>query len=458
MTLQSGSEIGRSRIQRAFIVLETTRGNLAYPAAGDFILVANDSTISQSPEYTDSPEKTGTRDIIEQFANAMPPANGNLSMVLRPAGLNGKPQGYDALLSLFGNSTLETVPVFTLGAAGASDTSIPVASGVATLPPCGVIQVDDELIYYDKIVTDMDGSELAGCVRGYDGTAAAAISEGDSGTYKSICFIQDNNNPSFSFWLQTDHFLQAVSGCTINAATFSVSNEGPVMVEFTDIQGMEMTFAGTSALTAGASLGATKVTVVNPKSFKTGIKIWSPSENDYGASGYTVTAVNDVNGEISISPSLAKAWANGAAVAGYLPQNTTPIGEPIEGVSTKVFLDGVQGKMRTTSLTYNNNIDYLTDEVGTEFPEDYVENARGIELAQNVYFRKSDAERFKEGYEGTEVHERFSYGNNKVILDLPRVRQTMPTPTVDGATVSLDINGTVLGADKGNNSVFLILN
>ena len=114
--------------------------------------------------------------------------------------------------------------------------------------------------------------------------------------------------------------------------------------------------------------------------------------------------------------------------------------------------------MRTTSLTYNNNIQYLTDEVGTQFPEDYVEDARSLELSQNVYFRKADAARFKEGYEGTEVHERFSYGNNKAVLDLPRVRQTMPTPTVDGATISLDISGAVLGSGKGNNAAFLILN
>jgi hypothetical protein len=148
----------------------------------------------------------------------------------------------------------------------------------------------------------------------------------------------------------------------------------------------------------------------------------------------------------------------GSTLKGFLPQDREPIGEPLEGVDTDVYLDGVKGKVRSGSMDYGNNIKYITDELGTRFPEDYAEDARTIEMGMNGYFRAEDAERFKEGYEGKYVSTRFAFKYGKVVLHMPRVQQTMPSINMEPPVVSLDISGTALGSGKGNNAVYLIIN
>ena len=108
---QPNTDIARSNVQELFIVPETERGVIAYPTKEHFIAVSNDATANQSPEYTDSSEKLGTRDVIERFKNAMPAAQASAAMLLRTGELGEKPQGYDALLSLFGTSNPNTSPV-----------------------------------------------------------------------------------------------------------------------------------------------------------------------------------------------------------------------------------------------------------------------------------------------------------------------------------------------------------
>lgn len=460
-TNEACTDIGRSNVQELFIVLEDKPGVIAYPTKDNFIAVANDATANQSPEYTDSPEKLGTRDVIDRFKNAMPAAEAAATMLLRLGATGSKPQGYDALVSLFGTSTLETPPVFTLGAAQAADVTIPIASQneYAPLPPCGIIQVGSEQIYYDAI--SANGASLTGCKRGYNGTIAAAITNGTAGQYKSLAFTQADCNPSFTLWLRTDHLVQAVTGATVNTASISLSNEGPLTFDFSNIQGMEMILSGTSKVKTAAAAGSTKVTVENPKSYTAKGWIWNKTVQDNNggpAKGYKIVSVDDATGVISLSSPLAKAWPVDSVVAGFLPQDAEFVGEPIEGADTDVFLDGVKGKLRSSSLTYNNNIQYLTDEIGTRFPQGYVENARTIDMQMNTYFRAPDGERFKEGYEGKYVSARFAFGRGKAVLHMPRVQQSMPAINMEPPVVSLDITGTVLGSGKGNNAVYLVIN
>ena len=282
MSQAACTDIARSNIQKLFIVLEDYPGQIAYPTKEHFIAVANDATASQSPAYVDSPEKLGTRDILERFKEAMPAATATAAMVLRLGTLGEKPQGHDALVSLFGTSTVDQPPVFTLGASFAADTTIPLASMDATapLPPCGVISVNGESIFYGGI--SEDGTELLNCKRGFNGTTADAIADGTAGSYESIAYMQTNCNPAFTVWLQTDHFLQAITGATINEASVSLSNSGAVTFEFGSIQGMEMVLAGTTKVTALAPSGSTVVTVAEPKMYTEKAWVWNPTISDNG--------------------------------------------------------------------------------------------------------------------------------------------------------------------------------
>ncbi|MDR2893574.1 MAG: hypothetical protein LBV80_10955 [Deltaproteobacteria bacterium] len=460
------TDIARSRIQSAFVVRESQPGVIAYPDKEHFVVITSDATINQTPEYEDSTEKLGTRDITERFAGAMPAAEATLAMNLDvPAALGAKPQGYDALLSLFGSSTLEVPPVFTLNAASATDTSLSVASmdSLAALPPCGVIKAGGELIYYDSIMVDVSGKlTLEGCLRGYQGSAAAGIAQGVAGKYKSLAFVQADSNPSFTYWLKTDHFLQGVTGATINEASLSLSNAGAVNFEFSAVQGMEVVFAGSSKLAAEALSGSTRIKVEAPGLYTARGWIWNAEVKDNGggpAEGYRIVSVDDEGDELVLDKPILKDWPAGSLVTGFLPQDAVRIGEPVEGRSANVFFDGVKGKMRTSSISYSNNISYLTDEIGTDHPESYVEDSRTVSFEMNTYFRAQDAVRFKEGYEGRFAGVRFVFGkDNKVVLHMPRVQQTMPSISIEAPTVGLDITGAALASGQGNNAIYLIFN
>lgn len=461
-TSQACTDIARSRVQYAFAALEEIPGKIAYPETRHFIAITNDATISQSPEYDDSTEKLGTRDITERFKNAMPAAQATLAMYLAADdALGAKPQGYDVLLSLFGSSTLTNPPVFTLGAAGAGDTTIPLAETdpLSPLPPCGVIEVRDtgELIQYDSL--SEDGMTLLGCKRGHKGTAADAVSQGAGADYRSLAFMQADCNPAFTYWLRTDHFLQAVTGATVNEASLSLSNAGAVNFEFSTVQGMESVMAGTGKVRTAAPAGATVIEVDLPKAYTPKALIWNSSLKDHnGEAGYKIVAVNDDAGTITLAAPISQAWPAETVVGGYLPLGARRTGEPIKGDTAEVYIDGVKGKLRSSSLSYSNNISYLNDEIGTRFPESFVEDSRSVELSMNTYFRKEDAVRFKEAYEGKFVTVRFVFGGGKVVLHMPKVQQSMPTPNMEPPTVSLDITGTALASGSGNNSVFLIFN
>lgn len=456
------SDIARSSVQYAFVALEDVPGQIAYARADQFIAITNDATITQSPEYQDSTEKLGTRDITERFKEAMPAAEASLAMNIRvPAEVGGKPQGYDALLSLFGSSTLENPPVFTLGEALTDDTVLLLESvdSLAPLPPCGIIVAGSEQIFYDRIAED--GMSLLDCKRGYNNTTAEAIAAGTTGEYKSLAFVQADCNPSFTYHLRTDHFQQAVTGATINEATLSLSNSGAVNFEFSTVQGMEVVLAGTAKVTQAAAAGDTVIHVDLAKAFTEKAWIWNSTAKDNNGgpeAGYKIASVDDEAGTITLTTPIASAWLVDHLVTGFLPQNTTPLGEPVTGDTSKVFIDGTPGKLRSSSLTCNNNIEYVTDEIGTTHPEDYVEGARTIETEMNTYFRRTDAIRFKEGYEGKFVSVRYVFGKDKVILHMPKVQQTMPTPNIEAPTVSLDITGTALGSGSGNNAIYLIFN
>ena len=330
----------------------------------------------------------------------------------------------------------------------------------APLPPCGVIEVSSELIYYNSISDD--GTTLLDCLRGYNNTTAAPVSAGAAGAYKSLSFIQDDCNPSFSYFLQTDHFWQAVTGATINAASLSLSNSGAVQFEFSTIQGMQVLLAGTNKVTSAAVAGDTVISVDLARSCTIGAWVWNKTMGDNNggpAVGYKIVAVDDDAGTITLDAGIAESWPVDSIVTGFLPQNVARTGEPVKGVTSKVFIDGAPGKLRTTTLNYNNNITYLTDEIGTKFPEEYVEDARTITFEMNTYFRRQDAVRFKEGLEGKYTGVRFVFGEkNKVVLHMPKVQQEMPSPNMEPPTVSLNIAGTALPECKGNDAIYLIIN
>ena len=88
------------RTIKTFVVKETTAGTLEFPAAADAIYISGESLnfINQRPEYTDSPEISNTRDVLDRVANAYPPGSYAFQTLVRPSGTAGTEPLEDTLL------------------------------------------------------------------------------------------------------------------------------------------------------------------------------------------------------------------------------------------------------------------------------------------------------------------------------------------------------------------------
>lgn len=452
------TDIALSRKTKVFAVIETVPGTIAFPTAADFIMPAGDALINQTPAFTDSKEMADSLDLIDQFPNAMPAGEWSLPMYLRLQGFGNAPQGEAFFKSMQGSKQAACTATINNAAgitAGATTIDYDGVTSGLELPPAGVVQIGTELIRY----ASKSATQLLGCTRGYNNTTAATAADNATITLKSQVYKQTPSAPSFTLWMQTDWFIQALVGSTVSNCSVDLKNEDAVTLALKG-QGMQMLYAGVSKLTSATSAGGTDIIVADASLFSVGVRVQNKTKAaTNGTSGFTVTAINEATNTIKISPAVPTGgWAIDDEIMGYLPP-ATPIGEPVVSRDTAVKIAGVSGKIRSTSLSIDVPKNYLTDEIGTEFPEEYVEGQRKITFDLGTYFKKSDVVRFPEGYNALEETVELIMGATpgyKASFFMPRVQATMPTLSRDGATLALKIPGTALGTN-GEDSLYLCL-
>ena len=457
--------IGRSRKQRLFVAIEATIGDLVFPSATDFILPVGNADINQIPVFADSEELRDTLDVLDQFQNNMPAGTWNFGMYARPVALGSDPQGHVVFQLLQGGVNPATAACLSQGFYLA-DTVIhfdQLAGGV--LPEKGVVELSDgsECVYYGTKTmgaTWVTGS-LSDLTRAYNGTTSAASATDDCDmNLKSVFYPQDTDSPSASIWLETDHFIQGLSGAAVNSCTLGVDNEGAVTLEFSG-QGMEMVWAGTSALAANATTGVTTLlTVDNAKLFSAGafVQNKTQSHNNSGA-GYEITAVNTTTNIITIGTVAEGNWPTDDIVKGYLPDETV-VGDPIESRDTAVEMGGASAKFKTMDITIGVPKVYVEDEVGVDYPEDFIEDARSIDGTLGVYFRKADVAYFTDGYSGNEITLLLTFGDTdgkKMEIYMKKVKVQVPTVTYSPPAVELSMPLKALGT-VGEDSVEICFN
>jgi hypothetical protein len=453
------SDIGIARKQRIFAVLETTKGTLEFPAATDFIRPAGNGVMNQVPEFSESDELADTLDSLDTFQNAMPAGEWSLPMYCRPSGTVGNvPQG-DALFQSFQGKKNGAASGDLSDTGGIDDTvdtfSIDGLTG-DEWPERGVVEIDTELIYYGS-VSGTTTLTFADCVRGYAGTTPASHSEEAAVDLKSVYYRQLTTSPSFSLWIETDHFVQAMAGCSVTSLSLGVNNEGAVTLNFSG-QGMTMIWAGTDALDGAAAGEQNDIVVADAKRYKVGAYIWNvTAEDDNSGAGYEITAIDYTTETLTLGTALpVGGWSDGDVIKGFLP-TASVIGTPVESRHTAVEIDGVAGKFRANDWTFNVPKQYLRDEVGTEHPEDYLEDKRDLSSTLNVYFRKEDGKYFYDGYQGNEVPIELVFGNtggSKMAIYMKRCRLSVPTVAFETPAVALNMSIRVLGTD-GEDSIEL---
>lgn len=456
------TEIGLARKHKVFVVEEVTAGTLVFPASANLVLPAGNATINQNPEFSNSEELRDTLDIIDQFSNARPAGSWSIPMYFRPdATLGNEPQGGILFESLQGSVGAST---FTIAALVAIDAvSIPFTTLAGDrLPSKGVVTIESEDIYYTSVsmATTTTGTLTIPATggRAYNGTTAAA--HDGSGTpitgnaLKSVFYLQKTTSPSFSMWTKTDHLIQGMSGCTASECSIELNNEGAVMFTFSG-EGMEMIWAGTS--TAAGDTTTTALIVTDANLYSVGARLQNVTTSDTNSGdGYVITAIDYSTDTLTLDDAITATTAD--VIAGYLPDGTSK-STPIESKDTSITIDDVEAKFRTSTYTISAPKNYLTDEVGTQYPEEYVEDVRSITADFNLYCKKADVKYIREGFEGNEFALNITLGDTAgSILEIynPKSRSSAPEIGSDGPTMTLSMTTTALGT-SGEDSLDLII-
>jgi hypothetical protein len=448
--MSTNAEIGISRKQRVFALVESVFGTLQFPVGTtDFIRPAGNAVINQNPAFTDSEELQNTLDVLDRFQSALPAGKWSIPMYMRPSGtLGGAPQGSALFRSLQG-SIAATVTAAITSDPGATAATVNIKTVSGALPEVGVILVGAEKIRYTgitRVSRSATTATLTGCTRAFVSSTAATHAADAVVTLKSIFYKQKVDSPSLSIWVETDHFIQGISGASVDEATIEVTNEGAVKVSFSG-QGMQMVYAGTSALAASALATNTVITVDDASLFSVGAHVYNETK---GSSHATITAISIATNKITLAHACGASWATDNVIKGYLPANCAVIGDPVEAKDTLLKISGVEGVIKSGSIGIKAAKKYITDEIGTTKPEDFLEEARDITSQFKVYFRKEDAKYFTDGLASEENSVHFTFGDtagSMIDVFLPRVMLEVPAIEFSAPAVELSIPIKAIGTE-----------
>lgn len=459
------SDIASGKIQKVFVELEDVSGILQRPTPGGYVLPAGNATLNQTPQYSNSEEKSGSPDILRQTRNALQAGEASIPMLVRLPADGSKMQGHALFEALMGKTQEPGTVTAVIADGGDVDESAAAinVSGVTGgfFPRRGVVRIDAEDIRYVGITTDASGAvtALTGCVRGYAGTVAASHTAGTSMVLRSRVYSQDNCRSSVSVWTLFDHTVLFASGGVVTQASVPQSRDGDQHADFT-VQFRRMGWCGRSYLSAVPSTGVLSVKTEDGESAADAYSVGAIIKNvtkkdDNGGAGYTVTDADYDNGTITVSP-VPLGWAEDDRLEPWLPE-ASPVGEPLAATNTRVFIDGKAGKLTEGSITLGAPTSFA-GELGDEYPGENADGWRALTISNGLYFRAKDAVEFKRGYDGYNLPVDVVLGNKagaSLALAMPRVQFNMPSVTLNDDFVTLTREGAILGT-KGNDSLYII--
>lgn len=453
---------GKSNVQAVFACIEDVTGMLQKPAADDYIVPRGNASMNQVPTSSASEELSESLNVIDQFQDAVDPGEASIPMILRLPSSGGHMQGHALMLAAMGEvQEPDTVTAELRLDVNESADVLPlenIAGGF--FPPRGVVQIEDEKILYTSVsFTDETVVDLTGCVRGYDGTEAAAHAGATPAALKSRVYSQDTCRNTVSIWMKNDHLVTFGSGGVVTATQFGMSNEGGQTVDVT-VQFRRMGWCGRSFVSGTPSGQVLTVADENGEpaamAYTVGGYIRNTTQkDDNSGAGYRITAVDYDAGTITVNGSIS-GWDDGDQLDAWLP-SASPIGNTIESRSARVFIDGKTGKVREGSLSIGTPTEFLY-EIGDEYPGESVDTKRDINMTMDAYMRAREAKELGRGYEGYEIPVAVLFGRKAgeiLSVSMPRVKMVMPEIGTDGAAFTLSRTGSVLGV-KGEDALYII--
>jgi len=172
-----------------------------------------------------------------------------------------------------------------------------------------------------------------------------------------------------------------------------------------------------------------------------------------------VVSSNATLDTLLLGSAITGTWSSGDTIKGYLPDETQ-IGIAIEGKDTSIKLDDVSASFKNCDLTISCPKQYITDEVGTVFPQDFMEDTREITSTLGLYFRQEDAKYFRDGFDGSEIPIKLTFGDTagyKMEIYMKKCKLQVPTINPAAPAMELQIPMKALGT-SGEDSLELCFN
>jgi hypothetical protein len=406
--------IGKPREIVCFVVKETTRGTLAFPAGNakfvadfdelynaqfvadfsatgsDAIYLAGNPEINQQPSYTNSPEIVNSLDVMAQAKDVTPAGTWTIPALVRPSGTQGTAPLHDVLFEcLLGSKTTATT---------------------------------------------------AGSYVDYD----PAVSK-----------------ESFSIWWAVGPMCRFAKGCSVNEARISVSNRGYPQITFSGGL-MWAGWAGRTQLGGAHAASAVDITVDDAARFSVGARIRNVTkDDDNSGNGYEVTAVNTGTNTLTISPGIADpgGWAVDDEIAWFLPDASPATSYAVEARKTSITIDGVSKTIKSINLSLSSPVMFLEDEITTAgHPVAYVEQQRNLRGDVTLNVRPADVAYFRDRSQ-TPIPVEVTFGDEdgkRMIVTFPYASLDIPTVNVV-EPVEMSLGWTGLGS-SGEDSVKIRFN
>lgn len=460
--------IGKANVQRVYAMVEDVTGILQRPTPEGFISPAGQATMTQTPGFENSAELSETLNIIEQFQNAVEAGSISIPSYLRIKEGYAPPQGDALFQSLMGEvQPTGTVMAELVADATDADTEMTIDTVVGGfVPPRGIIEINAErILYRGRESTMISGQyKLLSLVRGYGKTVAAAHVATDALSLLSRVYMQAICRPTCSVWLQLDHTVLFMSGCSVSSLELALSNTGGQTVNFS-MNGRKMGWCGESAITAiiGAVLTLEKD---QHFAYSLGAIIKNHTKNDDNTgAGYTIIGIDEDANTITLNKTPT-GWAINDVLKPWLP-DAGAIGKAIESRSVRAFAGEAYGqlvtyKQKEGSISISTPTTFAS-EIGDDYPGDSSDGKRDIKISGGLYFRAKDVALIGKGYKGYEEHMAILFNTqaeNSLALYMPRVKFNTPEPSTDGNYMTLTQNGTALGVSgerNGESALYLIL-
>lgn len=455
-------ELGRR--QAGYAVFEDVEERIAFPTAAHGFRLTVDTACNQETPLTDSREKADTLDTLGVYQGIASPAQASSGMYISIKDLT-EPLAGDIIMQALQGGVGETFTAELAALLAEDDKTMTIGTLDKTrIPLRGVIEIENdggekELISYAmyKPGTIAGTLILSGLKRGYKNTTPLAGIIGDIVTLKSRWYMQNVCRQEFSFWVQIGNTLQCMQGSRITQAGISIATGDAVELTF-QLSGRRLYYAGQSDLEVDATTSATSLSVVDARAFFVGQKLRNATKKDDNSkTGYAVTAVNETTNTLTIAPGISAPWAQDDVITWWMP--AVPVyGKTIENRYTTMTINGLRGKMRPGSITFNTPVTF-TEEVGDLFPGQGIDGTRTSTVDYNVLMRKDAALRLREGFEGKEVRFDAELGmidGQRIVVAVPRLKLTTATASFESPTVALNTSGRILGI-HGEDSVEIII-